>query len=304
MSKLRAFTIEEIGSVSWLEQHSVLEALNLQAHADARALRDEIVKDSFVTHDKVSLLTIDLVICKTWIQYALPLLRSHLAAPNTNPLIPHILIQHQDLVANLLEVLLHHPDVAKSMTEKAALELCDWCTRQLAWLSTSGRKFSSRGHKTAEEMIEQSAEDELKEREEEIAFNCAISAMTIVRYLTDHVASNALSLSVLHRIASTDNVAALVIPLLLKSPWKRSYTGSGGGIQKWKGGEWRLIPQAELHALDMIDVQAFKRRNRWEKFLVSIDCQGSLDCSTCRGRPAGHLRRPLRLDKKRCSLIL
>ncbi|KAL4543489.1 hypothetical protein Ndes2437B_g01320 [Nannochloris sp. 'desiccata'] len=128
--------------------------------------------------------------------------------------------------------------------------------------------------------------------------------MTIVRYLTDHVASNALSLSVLHRIASTDNVAALVIPLLLKSPWKRSYTGSGGGIQKWKGGEWRLIPQAELHALDMIDVQAFKRRNRWEKFLVSIDCQGSLDCSTCRGRPAGHLRRPLRLDKKRCSLIL
>lgn len=132
MSKLRAFTIEEIGSVSWLEQHSVLEALNLQAHADARALRDEIVKDSFVTHDKVSLLTIDLVICKTWIQYALPLLRSHLAAPNTNPLIPHILIQHQDLVANLLEILLHHPDVAKSMTEKAALELCDWCTRQLA----------------------------------------------------------------------------------------------------------------------------------------------------------------------------
>ncbi|KAG7673198.1 hypothetical protein Ndes2526B_g03381 [Nannochloris sp. 'desiccata'] len=132
VSKLRAFTIEEIGSVSWLEQHSVLEALNLQAHADARALRDEIVKDSFVTHDKVSLLTIDLVICKTWIQYALPLLRSHLAAPNTNPLIPHILIQHQDLVANLLEILLHHPDVAKSMTEKAALELCDWCTRQLA----------------------------------------------------------------------------------------------------------------------------------------------------------------------------
>jgi zinc finger MYND domain-containing protein 10 len=257
VSKLRAFTIGEIGSVAWLEQHSVLEALNLQAHGDARALRDEVVKEAFVIHDKISLLSIDLVITEAWIQHALPLLRSHLASPTTDPLISHLLLQHHGLVANLLEILLHHSDVAECMTEEAALELCDWCTRQLAWLNSSGRKFSSQGPKTSKEMLEQSTEDELKEREAEIAFNCSVSAMTILRYLTDHVANNALSLSVLHRIAATNNVAAVVLPLLLKSPWKRPYTGNGGGMQRWIGGEWVLVPSAELHALDTIGIQAW-----------------------------------------------
>lgn len=254
VSSLRLFTPKDVGTPEWREQHHSLEVLNIQAHADATAFREEIVKEAFIENDKISLLVADLLISEAWMQHALPDLRTHLAV-HTNSLASYALVQHQGVVANLLEIILHHPDAAAALSEEAAIELCDWCTRQVAFLDGEGRRVSQCQPLSAKEILEQSPEDELRERVLESYFGCGLASVTILRHLTDHAASNTLSLGVQHRIAATNGIAIAVVPLVVRPPWERPFHGNGGGKQRWERGEWVPVPPAELHRLGTTEAQ-------------------------------------------------
>ena len=214
------------------------------------------MKEAFIQHDKLSLLVADLLVSEAWMQHALLLLRSHLAL-HGNTLVSYALVHHQRVVANLLEVMLHHSDAATCLSEGDAIELCDWCARQVAFLDYKGRKFAQGKPKSAKEILAQPAEEDLKEQEQEIYFGCELAALTILRHLSDHAASNALSLGVLHRIAMTNNIAAGIVLLLLHPPWDRPFPGKGGGKQRWEKGEWVRVMPAELQRLSTAEAQAW-----------------------------------------------
>ena len=49
VESLKMFEIEEIGCSAWLQQHEVLERLNIQAHQSAASNSDEYVLESIMT---------------------------------------------------------------------------------------------------------------------------------------------------------------------------------------------------------------------------------------------------------------
>ena len=134
---LRPFAPDDVGAAAWLRQHAALDRLNMQAHRDAQCRSDEFVKEALVLGDKVSLLVADLLVAEAWRERALPRVRARLAEA-AHPALLHQLLSHEGVVANLLEVCLHHRDAAEALSEEAALELCDWCARQLAALAGDG----------------------------------------------------------------------------------------------------------------------------------------------------------------------
>jgi len=155
-STLQTFRIDDFGSSKWLEQHQSLEALTLQAQTDAHACRqDEAVNQALVEADKISSLVVDLIISEAWLDRAFPALQQHIA-DHLDPILSFALVQHESTVAALLEVVLHHSEVAQALSDDAALELCDWCARKMVYLDVEARKYPKSSSGTAVSMRVQS----------------------------------------------------------------------------------------------------------------------------------------------------
>jgi len=143
ISALRPLAVEDVGNSVWIEQHQALEALNLQAHADAQHQASEVVKDELVAQDRISLLVVDIAISDVWTQHALKFLRAHIAR-EVDTLLSYAVLHHESMVASLMEVMLHHQDAAVCLTEESALELVDWCSRKLAFWKEGEAALGSR----------------------------------------------------------------------------------------------------------------------------------------------------------------
>jgi hypothetical protein len=75
---LQEYPLSEVGSDRWNTQHEHLEALNLQAHADAQASKhDEQVVEQFSEQEKVGTLIHELLVIEAWKEKVFPLLLDH-----------------------------------------------------------------------------------------------------------------------------------------------------------------------------------------------------------------------------------
>lgn len=130
--------LPQFGTPTWFSQHDQLQALNMQAHANAQARSEEYVKEALVSHGAVPTLVAELLAAEAWREQLLPRLRIHLATC-IDSVAAYQLLFHETVVANLLEVVLFHPEAAEAAGEEAVLELADWCARRMAYLVTDAR---------------------------------------------------------------------------------------------------------------------------------------------------------------------
>ena len=102
------------------------------------------------------------------------------------------------------------------------MELVDYCARKLTWLVQQPKRQDKA--KTTKEMIAES-EDTAKNLENQLAevnFQCAIIAITMLRYMTDHMES--LHVSVIQRLVKHWDFVAMLAPLLDTQPWNKQST--------------------------------------------------------------------------------
>jgi len=72
IENLELVEIEEYGSKKWLNQHEILDRLNIQAHKNACTSTDEYIMEYFVTHDKINMLVADLLTTEAWKEFVFP----------------------------------------------------------------------------------------------------------------------------------------------------------------------------------------------------------------------------------------
>jgi hypothetical protein len=72
---------------------------------------------------------------QAWTQKVLPLLSGHLAC-SVDSVLWQPLLARETLLCNLLEVALYHQHARAALSEDAALELCDYCSRKLVLVNT------------------------------------------------------------------------------------------------------------------------------------------------------------------------
>lgn len=259
---LKKFTIEEVGSYEWMEQHRRLEKLNLQAHHNAMTNSDEYVLESLLTFDKLGVIIHDLLLIEAWKENVYPKLLDRVAGRNSMRV--YFILYHEATLINLLEVILYHKHVCEAGGEKL-LELVDYIARKLTRIS-SGYDFRDHSPKAsyntesnqsnakqfAEELEKRTPQEDLAKQLTEIEFKVCISAVSLCRFICEH--ADAIPLSVVSRITDTHDMLVLLIPLIENPPWTRR-NETTGKWQKLIEQEWKDVPPIDLLKITKLEGQ-------------------------------------------------
>ncbi|GAQ87507.1 hypothetical protein KFL_003580010 [Klebsormidium nitens] len=255
VDQLQPFDVDDVGSMAWLQQHDVLEKLNIQAHHNALAHADEFVMAALVSYDKLALLVHELLVIEVWKDQVYPLIAAELAQGGGSINV-YLVLHHEATLANLLEVALFHREACEAAGEDALLELADFCHRKMVYLHAEGRQDASFKERSAAELLALSPAQELQDKAAAIRFGVALCCLTLLRYLTDYLPH--LPLCVMARLLTTHDCLMTLVPLLLSPPWQRRRVHHGSKlVEGYVDGRWQAIPPADRAKLQQPDAQAW-----------------------------------------------
>lgn len=268
IEQLTPLAIEDVGGPKWHAQHEWIEKLNLQAHFNAQSHSDEFVVELMVSHDKMQVLVHDLLLIEAWKQLVYPHLADHMAE-RVDGVTSYVVMFHEATVANLLEVMLYHSHAAEAVPEEYLLELADWAYRKLTLLNSQGAALAEHKEYSVQELMAQSRRQELDDKKREVEFGVAMTSLTVLRYLSDHLSK--LPMGALSRMVSTNDTIMGLLPLLERPPWVRTRMVGGatpaaaGGaaskpsrvMEKWNGQRWAAVPPAERLKMCQADGQVW-----------------------------------------------
>jgi hypothetical protein len=235
VEELKAIDIKEIGSSAWLDQHEALQKLNMQAHQSVLHKADEFVKQALVDMDRMIVVVHELLSIEVWSGKVRPLLNKTLSKSN-NSVKAYFLSYHEPTLCNLLEVLLFHRESVEALGDMA-VEIVEYCHRKLLILHDCDPTDPYEG-KSNEDILNMSEAEQQEYQQRELQFGVCISALTILRYLMEHV--TAAPISVATKAIVDLDVLSLLIPLLEKQPWRR-VSSKTFKVQKYFDGKWREV---------------------------------------------------------------
>ncbi|KAJ3323764.1 Zinc finger MYND domain-containing protein 10, partial [Gonapodya sp. JEL0774] len=143
----------------WLEQHYNLERLNMQAHLNVVRQQHEFVGDAIITHKK---------------------------------------LYHETVVLNLLELILFEKPAVLAL-DNALMGIVDYCIQGISWLTVPDEDIPEFNVKRAKEELELDNECQASLHNAALRlhkcddFKTSILAISVFRYLTDHIAELPLS---------------------------------------------------------------------------------------------------------------
>ena len=273
VEKLKKFSLIEVGNSEYLQQHYMIEKLNIQAHQSAASNSEEYVLEALLTFNKIEVLIHNLIVIETWKEFVYPLLLTDLAGRNNMRL--YFILYHEATIVNLLEIILYHKHVVSEMGEKL-IELIDYIARKLIRLnsgydtfrsaqltnaitptsSTSNTNSTTEGLSAAARAMIAALEtrtpaDEIAQYYHNIEFRTCISAVSIARFLTEHIDS--MPLNAISRITDTHDYLMLIIPLIENPPWTRHT--SVGKWEKMVDYNWVEVQPINLLKLTKIEGQ-------------------------------------------------
>ncbi len=265
---LQTFTLQEVGSSAWLQQHQAMERLNAQAHQSARCPDTpggEFVLEAFVAHDKVATLVHDLVLLDCWKDKVWPRLAEGVVARRAT-MRAYFVLFHEATVVNLLEVLLYHLQACEAAGD-ALVDLVDYCAGKMALLNsgyfggkTTAEKEEENVRARAAALADRDPGESLAAQARTIQFQAAVTAVGILRLLCGHVED--LPLGVCTRLVHTHDVPLALVPLLETPPWTRKRSSSkGAAAAVWEklgpDFEWRAVPPKDLLLLTKHEAQVW-----------------------------------------------
>jgi len=265
VEELKSFTLEEVGSKAWMEQHRILEKLNLQAHQNALTNSDEYVMEAFLTFNKLPVLIHDLLLIEAWKTHVYPLLVDELAGKNNMRL--YFILYHEATVVNLFEVFFYYKHVCESIGEKM-LEMADYIARKLARLndptynfrdcdltatgpSGAGDDPAAAAKSYAAQLEARTPIDELTQHWKQIEFRTSIACVGLARFLSEY--ADVLPLSTISRITDTHDYLMMLIPLIENPPWTRRLEN-----KKWQkliDQKWQIVAPIDLLKITKLEGQ-------------------------------------------------
>ncbi|GCB73559.1 hypothetical protein scyTo_0002638 [Scyliorhinus torazame] len=219
---LQEFPLKDIGSARWFRQHEYIEKLNMQAIIDATAEQDEFVKETIYAHGKVPTLIHELIAVEVWKQKVFP-----------------VLCQLQDFSPKSTFPI-YIVDLCDSADE-AVLDLVDYCHRKLTLLAAQ----SSDCENQELDRSSPAALEELQKQSQELEFDISLKALSIIRYITDHIDR-----------CVTEPLLYVAAALL-----KKLVFGSAciqlGELQKYADGKWYTVPIEDRLKITKLDGQVW-----------------------------------------------
>lgn len=274
---LEVFDVKEIGGPKWSQQHERLEKLNIQAVLCATAQRDEFIKEFCINHDKVRLLIQDLLTTEVWKEKIFSAIMDSDFEPKTTfPL--YMVLYHEATLVNLLETIMYHRDSCES-AEDCINDLVDYCYRKLCFLISKNPDEAEleediKGPQDMTAASQVTSMDELEKQEKKLNFEMCIKAISLLRYVTDHLQS--LPLSVMNRILNTHDLPNLLVQLIESPPWSRRVDGKQ---YKYVDSKWKEIAYEDQFHLTKTEGQIWIALYH---LLMEQNCQEKYDLNSYR----------------------
>eukprot|EP00003_Mantamonas_plastica_P012728 TRINITY_DN2269_c2_g1_i1.p1 TRINITY_DN2269_c2_g1~~TRINITY_DN2269_c2_g1_i1.p1 ORF type:complete len:332 (+),score=91.61 TRINITY_DN2269_c2_g1_i1:39-998(+) len=249
VSSLKEMDVKEIGGKGWMKQHDALQKLNFQAHHNAMSGHDEYVKEALISYDKMKVLVHELLAIELWKHKVWDQVKEKMA--KSVFLIPYTLLYHEAVIINLLEVIMFHQESHESLDD-SVIELVDYCHRKLEFFVNKDNWEESVPTQESGE-YEDSEEGRVKELDRQkdvIEFQCALGALSIVRYMTDYM--HDLPIGVMNGLVMHHDFIAMFTRLVTNPPWVRK---GKQGYHKWIDNRWELVDWDNMEQLTKPDAQ-------------------------------------------------
>eukprot|EP00658_Telonema_sp_P-2_P010321 TRINITY_DN1388_c0_g1_i7.p1 TRINITY_DN1388_c0_g1~~TRINITY_DN1388_c0_g1_i7.p1 ORF type:complete len:362 (-),score=101.68 TRINITY_DN1388_c0_g1_i7:808-1893(-) len=228
VESIKATTPTDVGSKQWLAQHRALDRLNVQAHHNVVSQTDEFVVEAMISFEKLPIVVHELILIETWKHMCMPKLQEDFAGTKS-AIKPYLMMYHEAVLCNLLECSLFSLAACEAVGDIGIVELVDYCTRKCTYLNSLSSELVEAPHKkmsadALKDMVELETGPDLDAKRHAIEFSCAMTAMSILRFITDHM--NNLEMSVMSRLINPNDVPMQLVPLLQNAPWNHR-TGEG-----------------------------------------------------------------------------
>eukprot|EP00960_Hanusia_phi_P073438 768013-Hanusia_phi.AAC.9 len=246
VEEIRVFGIEEVGLKAWTKQHQVLEKLNMQAQISVMNQADEFVVEALIDLEKISTLIHCLIVCEVWKDTVLMHVQGDLASSHYVKL--YLIMYHEAVILGLLEKAFYHSS-AVSMAGDSLIELSDYCYRKTVYLNSMHPETDEEAPKR-DEILNMKDIERLEEQRKKIDFSCAISALTVLRFIVEN--AETVPISVLSRLLAEQDVMQTLIPLLDESPWTRKKDKK---LEKYEDGKWIEVAQDDMHRISKTEAQ-------------------------------------------------
>ncbi|KAK7863270.1 hypothetical protein R5R35_001477 [Gryllus longicercus] len=227
---LEPTSIEELGTMRWFEKHDRLQKLHQQTIFETGSLREESVKEAFVSLAKIPVLVQEAVCVSVWREKVFPALLEVNPLPK-NTFMPYMVLYHEVTAVAQLETVLFHQDSCEALDD-SCIDLIDYCAVSIISLASLTDYSLDTTTVTSRSTIE-----ELQYQQKELAFDIAIRSITILSYIAQ--ALDRLPLPATTRIYNTHDVPMMFKNLLDSMPWIRH--DAKGHTLKYLEGKWKLL---------------------------------------------------------------
>ena len=250
IAALEPLPLLEIGTQRWLVQARAWAALAAASSAAAARNTPDVALDALLRANArgLPLAVASLLNAEAWRVHVLPRMARRItcSARSSAILVYHVL-QHEAALASMLELALYDEAAARALADEgdAVLDLLDYCVRAISratlarargcgnsacaaaavFAKVDAENIAEAAHSGDEETQETassslpSAAAQLAVWCRDIDFNLACSAVTTLRFLTEH--AHALPLAVLARMLDRHDLPTAMVPLIENPPWVR-----------------------------------------------------------------------------------
>ncbi|GFG31584.1 hypothetical protein Cfor_04769, partial [Coptotermes formosanus] len=210
----------------WFDAHERLQKLHQQAILEAREVREETVKETIVSYNKMPILVHEAICTSVWREKVLPLLLN-ITPESKSVFVPYMVLFHEATAVEFLETLLYHSDCCEALAEHS-LELIDYSTLAIT------RLLAGSTEKVSEPSHSMKPSQDLEQKEITLAFNIGIKCISIIGCIAQYLDN--LPLSATSSIFFTYDIPVLLVNLIEKQPWTKQ--DPSGKTLKFEG-EWQ-----------------------------------------------------------------
>eukprot|EP00759_Apiculatamorpha_spiralis_P033089 PhF_6_TR3433/c0_g1_i1/m.4999 len=247
---LQPIPMVEIGSAQWKAQRDYIEQLNITAHANASRRHDDFVAQSFVTHEKMSILLHELLIVDTFRRNVLQNIRSEVLATPTGH---YMYVHYEGVLLNLIECILYQEENVKALDEDCS-ELLEYCWRNVAEvLAKKGTMHDwfkrSLVKRSAQEAL--AASEEASKSDDALRFKLAMSSLSCIWFVVERITQ--LPMGVLNcALTKMDLILSMaevidVQPWLLRDPKLGTYKFVQGEFKSTSHEDSLILCTPEAH---------------------------------------------------------
>ncbi len=177
----------------------------------------------------------------------------------------YLILYHEAVVVGLLEKAFFSASAVIAGGELLS-ELADYCYRKTVHLNAIASEDSPESLPLSmDQILHETDLDRLKEQKRRLDFACAISGLTVVRFISENAGS--ISLSTLNRLLVDQDILMTLIPLLDLKPWCRYHKEK---LQRYDDGRWTDVAQDDIHRVCKTEAQVWLLLNN---LLLDRDCR-------------------------------